>query len=294
MNILLISRLTLSEAVRKRVLLLGGILTAVYLGLYGTGVKYAMEGITDSISKGHTPGGIATGQMLLRFEASMLLTLGLFVASMMGALVAVFSACGAISSEVEQGLLQTVIARPISRTQVVLGKWLGQVVLVGGYLLTLYTALVGIIYTFSGWHPQHLTAAGASFAMEAVVVATIALLGSTFLPTVANAVAVVMLFMTSLVGGTLEQMGVLMGKKALYTIGVYTGLIVPTDTLYRYTAAALTPRSDGISTFFPTGAVSMGPFGAASPPSVWMLAYAVFFCGLTLLAATVVFNRRDL
>ncbi len=54
-----------------------------------------------------------------------LLLAGLYAVSNIAGLLAIFMAAGTISQEVEQGTLQSILAKPVSRTQVVLGKWLG-------------------------------------------------------------------------------------------------------------------------------------------------------------------------
>ncbi len=294
MNILIIAGLTLKEAMRKRIILAGILLTLLFLALYGTGVHFAMGSIREGAQSGNAPGGAAQARAFVQFQANLFLFMGLFVTNMIGALAAVFAACGAISGEIEQGTLQALAARPVRRAHIVLGKWLGLAAMLSVYVGALFYLLVLIVYSQSGWMPPNVALAGLAFVAEAVVILSATLLGSVFLPTAANAVAVLMLFMTALVGGLMEQIGVLIGKEALFTTGIVSSLIMPTDALYRYALYLLRPAAVNIEVYLPRGTGDMGPFGAASPPSAWMLIYAFLFTVVLVNAAISTFARRDL
>lgn len=75
--------------------------------------------------------GIGTGIQMLY----------LFGASFGGSLVALFVFCNAVSSEIRKGTIRVTLAKPISRTQFLLGKYFGGLVVMGGYWI-LATALL--------------------------------------------------------------------------------------------------------------------------------------------------------
>jgi len=54
-------------------------------------------------------------------------------ASFGGSLVALFVFCNAVSSEIRKGTIRVTLAKPISRTQFLLGKYCGGLVVMGGY-----------------------------------------------------------------------------------------------------------------------------------------------------------------
>lgn len=293
---LTIAGLTIREALRKKIVLAGLAVTGLFLALYGTGVHFAFAAVTGANPR-HTPGGIAGFQNFVDFQAALFLFMGLFVANLVGALVAVFATSGTIATEIEQGTLQPLVTRPISRRQILLGKWLGHSTMMSVYVGSLFSALVLIVYSRSGWMPGNVVLAGAVFVGQAIVILSAALFGSTLLQTATNAVIVLVLYMTALIGGIMEQVGVLIGKKALFNVGIVSGFIMPTDSLYRYTVHLLRPVPARISPYLPSGpagVADMGPFGAASPPSVWMLAYAAIFVFVLVSSAVSVFSRRDL
>lgn len=289
---LVIAGLTFQEAVRRRIVLAGLVLTCVFLAIYFTGVHFAFESI-QSVSEAGTRSTAVSGA-IHQFEAALFLSLGLFAASMIGALIAVFASGGTIAAEIEQATLHTIVTRPISRAQIILGKWLGSASLITIYMAALYTALIMIVYTQSGWMPENVVFAGALLVGGALVVLTAALFGSTFLPATANAIIVLLLFMTALIGGIIEQIGVMLGRGALVSIGIVSGLIMPTDSLYRFAVHLLKPSLSGLAGRIPPGMADMGPFGAASTPSGWVPVYALAFSIILLLASIRVFSRRDL
>lgn len=288
MKTLIIARHTVREAVRKRIVLAGLILTSLFLLLYGIGAHFVFTSIQNT-----GPGGGVSAQALRDFEAAFFLFMGLFVANMAGALAAVFTGCGTISTEVEQGTLQSIATRPITRAQIIFGKWLGNAVLLSVYMAVFYISIVMIIYNSSRWYPNNIFFAGVAFTLEILVVLSVVIFGGTFMPTAANAVTAVMLFMTALIGGIMEQVSVFIGKKALFTTGTITSLIMPTDTLYRYAVNLLKPVSKATS-IMPAQMMDFGPFGAPSPPSGWMLLYVVIFCTALVAGAAEIFSRRDL
>lgn len=293
MKILIITQHTVKEALRKRIILAGVVLTALFLLLYGTGVHFGLSSIQGSPASG-APGGIISAKAMRDFEAGLFLFMGMFAANMAGALAAVFTSSGAIASEVEQGTLQSFVTRPISRRQLILGKWLGYAILLTLYLGIFFSSLVLIVYGQSGWLPDNVFPAGAAFVLETLVVLSVTIFGSTFMPATANAVVAVMLFMTALIGGIMEQIGVFIGKQALFTTGIITGIIMPTDSLYRYAVGLLQPKPGKLTALISSQAGNIGPFGSASPPSVWMLLYSLLFCFGLITAAIAVFSRRDL
>ncbi len=289
---LIIAGLTFREAARKRILLAGVILTVIFLSVYWTGVHFAFE------SMQHVSGNAdlaAIGEVANQFEAALFFTMGLFMANMIAALVAVFTAGGTISTEIEQATLHTIVTRPISRTRVLIGKWLGHAVLLGLYAALLYGSLVAIVYLESGWLPQNAVAGGALIVGEALVVLSATIFGSTLMSMAANAIIVLLLFMTAMIGGIIEQIGAMLGRDSLITTGIISGLLMPTDPLYRYAVNIMKPETSILgAALLPSGAADLGPFGAASAPTEWVIIYAAIFALGLLAAAVVVFNRRDL
>jgi len=122
MAVLTIARLILIEAVRRRTfwgaVLMG--LLVVALSLMPLVVKHQM---LEAVNAGRMP----YAQFVWRFPVvrSLITTLCLGVVKALGALFAVLLAGGAVSGEIERGLLAVILSKPIPRWQILLGKWVG-------------------------------------------------------------------------------------------------------------------------------------------------------------------------
>src|SRR5579871_2886630 len=108
---LTIASLTIKEAARRRLLLAFLAITAVIVGLSAWGFDRLSH--NQSLTSGET--NLAVPEALILF---------MFMFSFVLALSASAIASPSISSEVESGVLMTIVTRPIRRTEVILGKWL--------------------------------------------------------------------------------------------------------------------------------------------------------------------------
>src|SRR5438270_5122718 len=121
--VFVIARLTIQEASRRRLLLALVILTLIVVGFSAWG----FHKITELAQAGEA-----------QLISSQLLIVVTFMFSGVLALSAAVVAGPLISSEVESGLLLAVLARPVRRSEIVIGKWLGRAAPV-----TLYAAAGG-------------------------------------------------------------------------------------------------------------------------------------------------------
>src|SRR5712691_1593511 len=86
---------------------------------------------------------------------SQLLILVMFMFSWVLSLAAVFVAAPAISGELESGIALALLARPISRAEYVVGKWLGLGGLVLAYGGTAAVIELLAVQAVSGYVPPH-------------------------------------------------------------------------------------------------------------------------------------------
>ena len=122
-NVLLIAELSLREATRKRLVSVLLVLSALFLGFFLFGV-YRLELTLDQRAidaglDGRSPTGAAN--LPVMFSA----LFGMYLVYFLGSLMGVLSTVGAVSGDIENGVMQSVIARPVSRAQLVAGRWLG-------------------------------------------------------------------------------------------------------------------------------------------------------------------------
>ncbi|HBC94589.1 MAG TPA: ABC transporter permease [Pelotomaculum sp.] len=272
-----VALLTVKEVIRRRILLVTLVLAVVFLGLYATGVYY---GYRDMAAHAGPLQGLMAAQFL---------ALGLYFGSFIIAFLAVMAAVGAISGEIENGTIFAIVPRPVRRSEIVLGKFLGYGLVLSAFAVLFYIAVLVIIRINTGMSVPIRPGALGLFCLQPLVLLAVTLLGTTFLSTLANGVASFMLYSVGFVGGMLEQIGHLAGSQVLVKIGIFSSLVMPIDAIYRKIVYNLLSAS-GIS----YSAYMLGPFGAGSEPSVWMLVYTGMYLLFFLAMAVRVFSRRDI
>lgn len=275
---LTITALTFKEMLRKRILLIGALLTLAFLALYGIGLHYAGKEL------------IRMGNPLIRFGASsQLLSAGLYFSSFILAFLSIFSAVGTISGEIENGVLHAIVPKPIPRRDIVLGKFLGYGSILAIYAGLLFVAVVTAGRVFLGTPTSFDLAAVGFFVLEPLLLLALTLLGTTLLSTLANGVTMVMLFVVGMVGGLIEQIGVMVKSSSMVSIGIVTSLVMPADSIYRKASAALFADAGSL-----LPAAQLGPFSSASAPSIWMIVYAGMYLIAALILAVRTFAGRDI
>lgn len=122
MATLIITGLTLKEAVRRKTLL--GVLV---LGLLILGLSLLLIPIHANMVHMVARGRWRPLRMAIQYPVARSLIAQLCLSSIksLGALFAALLAGGAISGEIERGVLAVILARPIYRWQILLGKWIG-------------------------------------------------------------------------------------------------------------------------------------------------------------------------
>lgn len=276
-----ITRLTLKEAVRKRALLITLFLTLAFLVLYGFGVHFAVGSAREI---GGPSGSLGFDMLPYSF-----LTLALFFGTFITGFFAIASTVGAISLEVESGILHAVAPRPVKRSSIVLGKSLGYAIIVAAYSSLFYASIIETTAVATGIRvPLDVRVLGL-FILHPLVLLSVTMLGTTGLSTIANGVLTFMLYALSVMGGTLEQIGHILANEALVNAGIVSSLIMPADSLYRkMVSLTMSGVEAGLAAGF------LGPFGSLGEPSVWMLVYAVAYVALFLALAVRAFSKRDI
>jgi ABC-type transport system involved in multi-copper enzyme maturation permease subunit len=282
-----IMRITLKETVRRRVLLVALLLTAAFLGLYGFGVHFAVQAVGEAGGAGGPVSGSADFLAdLIPFE---FFTLALFFGTFILGFLAMMSAVGSISLEVEDGIMHGVAPRPIRRSSIVLGKFLGYALMLAVFSAAFYIAIFLTTVAATGKPLRLSMSVLGLYVLHPMILLALAMFGSTFLSTIANAVAVFMLYALSIMGGTLEQFGYILRNEILINTGIVSSLLMPADSLYRKMVHLMLPGAGAsLSSSF------LGPFGSSGEPSVWMLLYAALYVIAFLALAVRTFSRRDI
>ena len=272
----------LRESLRRKVFVVVLVLTAGFLALYAVGASAAFHETDKLGSPGELDSQALTGATLLG--------LAMFATLFLGTVLAVFLTLGAVRGDAERGLLQPLVVRPLGRAQLLLGRFLGAALVCALYVALLYAASVVITGAVGGWWPDRAVGPGVGLVAGIVILAAVSLLGSVYLSTTANGIAVFMVFGAGLVAGLLGQIGEGIGSDTLRDIGHTSAWFVPFEALYQSGLHGLTADTGGATGFV----LSLGPFGGAQDTSGLLWPWAVFYLALLGAVAAWGFRRRDL
>jgi ABC-type transport system involved in multi-copper enzyme maturation permease subunit len=203
-------------------------------------------------------------------------------------------AAPSIASDIESGIALAILPRPIRRSELLMGKWLGLAALV-----TFYAAASGLLELLGIWIgtnylPPNPVAALAFVAAEGIILMTLALLLSTRLAPMTGGVIALVLFFVAWIGGIALAIGNAFDNETIKNIGIGSRLLIPTDGLWHGAIFYLEP-SDFIAAARAAGRARAGnPFFAEAPLPFWYLvAVGAWFLGVLGLANWS-FAKRDL
>ena len=280
-QVLTIARLTILEASRRKLLLALGVLTVAVIVLTSWG-----------FSRLPTMNNVTPAEV--RLAASQLTILMAFMFSGVLALGSTLVAAPSIASDIESGIALAILPRPIRRSQLLMGKWLG---LAG--LVTLYAAGSGLLELLGIWIgtnylPPNPIASIAFVAAEGIILMTLALLLSTRLSPMTGGVIALVLFFVAWIGGIALAIGITFDNSTITAIGIGSRLLIPTDGLWHGAIYYLEPSEFLAAARLAGRARAGNPFFADSPLP-WQYLLFVVGWGLAVLGlANWSFAKRDL
>lgn len=284
MNTLTIARFTIHEAISRRLILAGAILSLAFLGLFALGFFLIYNNDSE------LSGPLSDAQSRAMF-GTVMSVLGLYAINFLAGFLALFLSVGAISGEIDSGALHAVLARPMRRAEFVVGRWLAYAGLIGVYVGSMAGLLLLSAWLISGYTTPDPVRATLLMMLAATVLLTVSLFGSTVLSTLANGVVVFSLFGLAWLAGIIEFIGGALSNEAMLNIGTAVSLLIPSDAIWRgasyyvlsplYLAGA-SASQDGI------------PFVGHAPPAAAMVVWALLYPLVVLGGAVLTFSRRDL
>ena len=282
-SISVLARMTFQEAIRRRIVLTGLVLGILFLILFSIGAYL----ISTEIQRETLAEGGAAYQNIMRTEMSnFLLMAGLYAVTFLSVAMGALLSADTLAGEINSGSIQTILTKPIRRSDVVFGKWLGFAALLGLYAILMSGGVILIVFLQSDYVPRNMLAGLSLIYLESLLVMTISLAGSSAMPALATGGMVFGLYGLAFLGGWIEQIGTLANIPAAVQIGIISSLVVPTEALWRRAAFEMqTPLASSLG---------MSPFGAFSAPSVLMIVYAILYLVVVFAIAVSTFKRRDI
>src|SRR5919204_2185034 len=136
-QVVLIARFTLQEAVSRRLILAGVLISLGYIGLFALGFHFAYDKSLEN-----TPS--AESRLSLGVAFATLTLFGVYVVNYLASFLALFLSVAAVSGEVDSGTLHAVLARPLRRSEFIVGRWLGYALIIAAYIVAM-TGLVLLV-----------------------------------------------------------------------------------------------------------------------------------------------------
>ena len=228
-----IAGLTLKEAVRRRTLVGAFLMGLLVLGMSLLLMLARARMHNQVIIHRMTPDMFAFRYTIVR---GIFLTLSLFLIKMLGSLFAILLAGGAISSEIERGLLAVILPKPIPRWQILLGKWIGLNIILTTSVLV-WTILAWASFTYQtraagdGINYMPLLRAGPILALYPVLISTLALALSTFAQRLLGTSLALTLCCFAFFDGVFNAIARNADVDALVPIANVASLVVPQGTV---------------------------------------------------------------
>jgi len=286
-NIWILTRMTFREAIRRRIVLTGLVLGLCFVVVFSLGFHYIVGQVkTMQVEAASDPAQGAMSRVALVEGQNTLLLAGLYAVTFLSIAMGALMGADTLAGEINSGTIQTIVTKPIRRSDVVLGKWLGFAWLLGLYFLLIAGGIVLSVFLQTGYIPSHLTGGLALIYLEALLIMTISLACSSTFSALATGGIVFGLYGLAFIGGWIEQFGAILHNPTAVKVGIIASLIIPSESLWR--RAAFEMQSPLASS------LGMSPFGTTSVPSPLMVVYALIYLLGTLTIAVRIFNRRDL
>jgi ABC-type transport system involved in multi-copper enzyme maturation permease subunit len=274
------------ESSRRRLLLALVILTLLVVGFSAWGFN-KITTVTRS-----------DGTLLPRDQVSLITSQLLIVITFMYSGVLALSAAVVagplISSEVESGLLLSMLARPVRRSEVVIGKWLGLAILVTIYAAGSAALELTAVNWATGYEPPHPIELVLYVAAEGLALLSLGLVLSTRLSGITGGVIALVAWLMAWIAGVVGDIGTGLQNAALQNVGTISHLLLPTDGLWRGAVYAMEP--DVILTALRAAGTAgrANPFSAVDPPPTAFLAWVVVWFGLMLTLSIWSFRTREI
>jgi len=281
-GVLTIAGYGLREAVRRKVFVVVCLLSLGFVALYWVGNRYVFRHVGDI----NPPSGVDART----FAGAFLFGMAMFGTLFLGVVLAVFLTLGVVRGDAERGLLQPLVVRPIGRATVLGARFLGAAAVCVPYVLALYFATMAVTGAEGSWWPDRIVTPALELSGGVLVVSALSLIGSVFLSSIANGIAIFMVFGAGLVAGLLGNIGHVLNSHGLVHAAKIAAWALPFEALYEDALRAITANTSGLTGFL----LRLGPFGGAEQGGVGLRLWSVGYLVVVGAVALAGFSRRDL
>jgi ABC-type transport system involved in multi-copper enzyme maturation permease subunit len=281
--VITIARLTVREAARRRILWTLVALSILSIVLVAWGVDRLVQ-----LAREHD-----TSELQIQVGVSQVLILVAFMFSFVLAMTAAFLGAPAISADLESGIALALLARPLRRSSLIVGRWLGLAAVTSVYALGSGLAALAAVSVVSGYRPPNPLVPVTFLAAEALILMTFTMLLSTRLPAIAGGAVAVVVYGLAWMAGVMGGIAPVFHADSLARVADAVRYLVPSDGLWRGVIFGLEPPVL-IALAQGNDAVRANPFYASTAPEPLFLAWCVAWVGIVLGLAVLSLNRREI
>lgn len=281
-KIWIVARMTFREAIRRRIVLAGSVLGIAFLIIFSIGFRMIFTAILND--SGETDSALS--RVWQNESSNFLLLAGLYAVAFLSVAMGALLGADTLAGEISSGTIQTIVTKPLRRSDVVLGKWLGFAGLLALYCLLMAGGTALSVFLQSGYSAPNLLTGLSLLYLEALLVMTVSLAFSSAMPALATGAIVFGLYGLAFIGGWIEQIGTIFRNPTAVQVGIITSLIIPTEALWRRATFEMQAPLSAV--------LQMTPFASLSVPSAAMILYAILYLVVALAAAINTFEHRDI
>jgi len=231
---------------------------------------------------------IVIGQLTAGQDIKIIKDLGLSATSVFGLFISIFVGINIVSKEVERRSVYPLLAKPIRRSEFIIGKYVGLLLTLLMNILVMTVALYSVLFWLKRGVPENIQGAWDAPAMDPALlkaigliyvdlalVTALAVLFSTYSSPMLSAVFTVCLYVVGQFNEDLKRLDQIVGAPAAGIVGKACYYVLPDFAKFDVKLAVV----HGVT-------VSGGYM-------LWTTAYAAAYIAALLFGACVIFSRRD-
>src|SRR2546423_363492 len=259
MGLLLITRFTLLEALRRRLFLAVVILSILIVAAFTI-----LLSIVIHVSLMSNNSGTDT-QLYLLGGGVIITVLAIWMVYLLSSTLTIVFTANMISGEVEAGTFSIILPQPPTRLENILGERFGYALIFCVYTALMFLSFLAVIYWKTGYWPTGALSALGMLELGMLALLGITTLGSSLVPTIVNGAIALMLFIGAPTASIVQFVVQFLKPTSLQTVQNITtviNLIIPTDALWHGASFFLLPPTAD----FVTLGISSQTFKHPIPP----------------------------
>lgn len=223
-----------------------------------------------------TASAILLGDLTDGQEARTIVNIGLNAMLLFGVFIAIFVGVGLVSKEIEKRTVFAIFAKPVSRTEFIIGKYFGLCL-----TLLVNVAIMGVgvslalIYVGSGRLALTIWGGVALIFLELTILTAVAIVFSSFSSPSLSALLTFLIFVIGHLSSSLRDLAAGLGSRFAAVVFDVIYYLFPNLAHFSF-------RSESAVGMVPSGSMLAGGLG-----------YAIIYSSVMLIIAVLIFNRRN-